>query len=124
MKLMVKRCNKCGALIHVLNDCNCDDCKIVCCGEGMEILKPNSVDAAFEKHVPEVEKDDDKIKVKVNHVMEEEHYIEWICYVTDNGTQFTYFKPGDTPEATYRYEANSIVYAYCNKHELWSSEVK
>ena len=50
---MLKRCNKCGALLKVFKDCNCDNCGITCCGEQLENIKPNSVDASFEKHVPE-----------------------------------------------------------------------
>ena len=75
---MLKRCNKCGVLVKVLKECNCDNCGILCCGETLENVKPNSVDASFEKHVPEYQIDDEIIKVKVNHVMEEKHYIKWI----------------------------------------------
>ena len=61
---MLKRCNKCGALLKVLKDCNCDNCGIACCGETLENIKPNSVDASFEKHVPEykIAATDDKPK--------------------------------------------------------------
>ena len=33
---MLKRCNKCGALLKVLKDCNCDNCGITCCGETLQ----------------------------------------------------------------------------------------
>ena len=36
--------------------------------------------------------DGDKIIVKVNHVMEEDHYIEWISVVSDNEEITKYFK--------------------------------
>lgn len=52
-----------------------EDGKLECCGESMLELVPNSVDASFEKHVPTYEIVDGKVKAKVNHVMEEEHYI-------------------------------------------------
>ena len=42
---MLKRCNKCGALLKVFKDCNCDNCEITCCGETLENIKTNSVDA-------------------------------------------------------------------------------
>ena len=63
---MLKRCNKCFAFVKVLKDCNCENCKISCCGNFLEDIKPNSVDASFEKHVPEYEIDGENIKVKVN----------------------------------------------------------
>ena len=77
-ELILKKCMKCNALVKVLEDCSCDDCGIVCCGEPMKEVRANSVDASFEKHVPTYEKDGNNIHIKVNHVMEEEHYIEWI----------------------------------------------
>ena len=47
-ELIIKKCNKCGALVKVFKDCP----DISCCGEEMRELVPNSVDAAIEKHVP------------------------------------------------------------------------
>ena len=123
-ELKIKKCKKCGALVKVFEDCNCENCGIKCCGEQMELLKPNSVDAAFEKHVPTYEVKDGKIYVRVNHVMEEEHYIEWISIVFDDVEKTVYFKPGDEPTTHCKYVPGSTIYAYCNKHELWKTEVE
>lgn len=122
-ELIIKKCKKCGAIVKVINDCNCDNCGIKCCNETMEKIVPNSVDASFEKHVPIVEINGDKIKVTVNHVMENEHYIEWICIVADGKECIKYFKPGEVAKAEFKYVAGLKVYAYCNKHELWMKEV-
>lgn len=123
-ELVIKKCMKCGAMVQVIEDCNCEGCGIKCCGEQMQILKPNSVDAAIEKHVPTYEVKDGKIFVRVNHVMEEDHYIEWISIVFDNKTVTTYLKPGDEPEMHCKYVPGSTIYAYCNKHSLWKKDVK
>ena len=123
-ELVIKKCKKCGALVKVLEDCNCENCGIQCCSEQMVKLEPNSVDAAFEKHIPEYEVKDGKIFVKVNHVMEEEHYIEWISIVFDGKEKVTYFKPGDEPVAHCKYVPGSVIYAYCNKHGLWKKDVE
>ena len=48
-ELIIKKCKSCGAMVKVLKDCTCENCGIKCCGEEMEILVPNSVDAAVEK---------------------------------------------------------------------------
>ena len=73
-ELLIKKCMKCGAIVKVIEDCKCgEDCGIKCCGEKMTVLKPNSVDAAVEKHVPTYEVKDGKIYARVNHVMEDEH---------------------------------------------------
>ena len=124
-ELIVKKCMKCGAVIKVFEDCKCgDDCGIICCNEKMKVLQPNSVDAAVEKHVPEYEVKDGKIFAKVNHVMEEDHYIEWIAFVFEDKEVIKYLKPGDEPIAHCKYVPGSTIYAYCNKHQLWKKEVE
>ena len=122
--LIIKKCKKCGALVKVFKDCTCENCGIKCCGEQMEALVPNSVDASFEKHVPTYEVKEGKIFARVNHVMEEEHYIEWISIVFDGKEVTTYFKPGDEPVAHAKYVPGAVIYAYCNKHELWKTVVE
>ena len=122
-ELIIRKCKSCGAIVNVLEECNCK-CGIQCCGEEMEKLVPNSVDAAVEKHVPTYEKEQDEICVKVNHVMEDEHYIEWVCFVTENRQCMVKFKPGEKSEARFPYVKGSVVYSYCNKHGLWKKEVE
>ncbi len=122
-ELVVKKCLKCGAIVKVLKDCNCP-CGIECCGEEMKAIVPNSFDAAIEKHVPVYEVKDGKIIARVNHVMEEEHYIEWILIVYDEKEIWTYFKPGDEPVVSAEYVPGSTIYAYCNKHSLWKKDVE
>lgn len=121
-ELVIKKCNKCGAMVKVIEDCTCDNCGIKCCGEEMQVLIPNSVDAAIEKHVPTYEIKDGEIFVTVNHVMEEEHYIEWISIVSDNSELVKYLQPGETATFNCKYIPGSIIYAYCNKHGLWKKE--
>lgn len=122
--LILKKCKSCGAIVKIVKDCTCDDCGIRCCGEQMIRIMPNSSDASFEKHIPEYEIVGDKIIVKVNHVMEEEHYIEWISMVSDKEEDIIYFKEGDIAKAEFKYIPGSILYSYCNKHELWKKEVE
>lgn len=121
---VLKRCMKCGAIVKVLNDCNCDNCGIQCCGEPMKELVPNTVDAAKEKHIPTYQVYGEKIMVRVNHVMDEDHYIEWIACVNDNRERVKYLKPGDEPQVTFKHIPGSTLYAYCNKHYLWKCEVE
>ena len=123
-ELKLKKCKSCGAMVKVVKDCTCDECGIRCCGEQMNEVVPNAVDAAIEKHVPEYRVENDKIIVKVNHVMEDEHYIEWISMVSENQECTKYFKPGDVAETTFRYIPGSSIYAYCNKHSLWKKDVE
>ena len=123
-ELEIKRCNKCGAIVKVIKDCNCDGCGIICCEEPMQVVVPNSVDAAVEKHVPTYEVVGDEIAVKVNHVMEKEHYIEWISLVKENKEYTVTLYPEQNAECRFPYLKGATLYAYCNKHGLWKTEVK
>lgn len=123
-ELIIKKCKSCGAIVRVIEDCTCENCGISCCGEAMEVLVPNSVDAAVEKHVPTFEKVEDEIFVKVNHVMEKEHFIEWISLVADNKEYFVKLYPEQNAECRFPYITGSVLYAYCNKHGLWKKDVE
>lgn len=123
-ELIIRKCKKCGAMVKVLEDCNCDDCGIKCCGETMEVLKPNTEECAVEKHLPTYEKVEDEIFVKVNHVMEKEHYIEWISLVKENLEYTVKLYPEQNAEARFKYIPGSTIYAYCNKHGLWKKVVE
>lgn len=122
--LIIKKCSNCGKMVRVLKCGDNGDCEIKCCGEKMRELTPNSVDAAIEKHVPTYEVNGDKIIVKVNHVMDEDHYIEWISILNGNKEKTVYFKPGEEATASFCYHKGAILYAYCNKHGLWKKEVE
>ena len=124
MDLIIKRCLKCGATVEVLHDCTCENCGVKCCGQEMQVDVPNTVDASAEKHLPVVEVSENNIVVSVPHVMEDEHYIEWIAFVNENTVCKKFYKPGEEPKAVFPYKKGSVVYAYCNKHGLWSTEVK
>ena len=123
-ELVIKKCNKCRAIVKVIEDCNCEGCGIVCCGEPMQVMVPNSVDAAVEKHVPTYEVVDNELVVKVNHVMEKEHFIEWIALVKENKEYTVKLYPEQEAEARFPYIKGATLYAYCNKHGLWKAEVE
>ena len=122
-ELVIKKCKKCGAMVKVIEDCTCDNCGIRCCGEEMEKLVPNSVDAAVEKHVPTFERVEDEIYVTVNHVMEKEHFIEWVAQVSEDTECFKMLYPEQNAEARFKYIPGATIYAYCNKHGLWKKDV-
>ncbi|HPE39405.1 MAG TPA: desulfoferrodoxin family protein [Bacillota bacterium] len=114
-------CKNCGNLVGSIID---SGIPIVCCGQKMEELEPNTVDASQEKHVPIVSFDDCKIHVEVGavqHPMTEEHYISFIYVQTENGGMRKKLQPGELPVADF-YVTNDkpvAVYAYCNLHGLW-----
>ncbi len=125
MKKFLK-CEHCGNLVGVLNDAGVP---IICCGEPMVALSPNTTDAANEKHLPVVTVEGDMIKAvvgSVEHPMEEAHYIQWIFVETENGGHKRALNPGEKPEVTFNLNGEKAiaVYEYCNLHGLWKTDVK
>jgi superoxide reductase len=118
-------CAHCGNVIIKAHD---SGVPIICCGEEMQEMVPNTVDASHEKHVPVVATDDAMVVVKVGsvpHPMTEEHHIEWIYLVGKKSTQTWHLNPGDEPTATFSVIDDTPVaaYAYCNLHGLWKADI-
>ena len=80
------------------------------------------VDAAFEKHIPNYEIVGDNIVVTVNHVMDDDHFIEWVAFVGENKEEFVYFKPEEEINVKFK-NSKGKIYSYCNKHGLWIKEI-
>ena len=115
-------CRHCGNIIAYVKN---SGVPVICCGEKMTRLVPNTTDASQEKHVPVVTIKDNIVTVavgSVEHPMTEEHHIEWIALHTRGGNQRKPLEPGDKPEACFALcEGDEVVnaYAYCNLHGLW-----
>ena len=115
-------CKHCGNLISYVKDVGVG---VSCCGEVMHELKPNSTDAAQEKHVPVAVRDSDLMMVTVGsvpHPMTEEHYISWIVVADGSRTQRHILTPADKPTTGFVVSKDPVkVYAYCNLHGLWEA---
>ena len=126
MKAKFYICRHCGNIIGMINDAGVP---VMCCGQKMEALVPNTTEAAGEKHLPVVTVDGATVTVKVGevaHPMTDEHYIQWVYIETENGGQRRALTPGDKPEVTFCLGEDKpiAVYAYCNLHGLWKTEIK
>ena len=121
-RLEVYKCDACGNIIEVLHG---GAGELVCCGQPMNLLAENTVDAAKEKHVPVVEKTPDGVKVKVGsvaHPMEAKHYIEWIEIIAGGKSYRQFLNPGQAPEATFKVDAEDVTAReYCNLHGHWKA---
>jgi len=125
MKVKFYICRHCGNLVGMIHDASVP---VVCCGEKMEALIPNTVEASAEKHLPVVTIENNVVNVNigsVDHPMLPEHYIEWIYVQTETGGQRKALKPGDDPKVSFLLSDDKAVavYAYCNLHGLWMTEV-
>ena len=118
-------CEHCGNLIEVVHDAKVP---MVCCGQKMTQLIPGTVDASVEKHLPVVTVNGDKVTVEIGsvaHPMSEEHSILWVYLQTDKGGQRKNLEVGAEPKAVFTLcdEKPEAVYAYCNLHGLWKTEI-
>ena len=119
-------CSVCGQIVGIVKDTRRP---LTCCDEEMLHLVPMSVDASHEKHVPVYEVNGNTVEVVVGselHPMTASHYIEWIALETKLGNQRKVLKPGDEPYACFSVcEGDEVeaVYAYCNLHGLWKTEL-
>ena len=118
-------CHNCGLIVETVHD---SAIVPVCCGVKMEEILPNTVEASGEKHIPAVSVEGSVVTVNVgsvNHPMQDVHYIEWVQLVTENGSQRKYLKPGQDPRVVFHLADDKplAVYAYCNLHGLWKTEL-
>ncbi|MDR2967731.1 MAG: desulfoferrodoxin [Methanobacteriaceae archaeon] len=121
----IYRCNVCGNMVEIIKEGLGES--ISCCNQEMELLEERQLDVGPEKHIPIIEKDGEKIIVKmgeVPHPMEEEHYICFVeLFVGDKIYRET-LEVGDDPKAVFEVCADiDDVKAreYCSIHGLWHS---
>ena len=119
-------CKHCGNMIGLLHDAGVP---MMCCGEKMVELVPNTTDAAQEKHVPVATVEGNKVVVNVgsvDHPMLDEHWIQWVYLETDKGGHRKVLNPGEKPNVVFALtedEKTLAVYEYCNLHGLWVAKL-
>ena len=118
-------CPHCGNIVEMVHD---SGVKPFCCGQKMNELVPNTVEASGEKHIPAVKVEGSIVEVNVgsvDHPMVDVHWIEWVQLVTDKGSYRKWLNPGEAPNVKFLLgeEKPVAVYAYCNLHGLWKTEL-
>jgi superoxide reductase len=118
-------CKKCGNIVEFINRKNV---VTVCCGENMAELIPNTTNASVEKHKPVITVLADNINIEIGsilHPMQDDHHIDFVCLETEHGSQRRYLKIGEAPKITFNISNDKpvAVYAYCNLHGLWKTDV-
>ena len=119
-------CRRCGNIAGLIND---SGIPMICCGEKMIELVPNTAEASTEKHLPAVEISGDNISVQIGsvpHPMESGHHIAFVYIETEHGGQRKSLSAGDEPGASFVLSGDRAVaaYAYCNLHGLWKTEIQ
>jgi len=125
-------CKKCGTVIGLVAGAGVP---AMCDGEQMTELVPNTTEAATEKHMPVVTETDccgsdccRGIRVSVGgvpHPMTDAHFIGFVYVETKKGGQRKALKPGGNPVLEFCFcdDAPIAVYAYCNLHGLWKTDM-
>jgi len=120
----VYKCEICGNIVEVIH---AGGGQLVCCGQPMKLMEAKKEEEGYEKHLPVIEKKENKVVVKVGsvpHPMEEKHFIEMIEVITkDDRVLRKYLKPGDKPEAEFDVEEIKEAREYCTIHGLWAKEI-
>jgi len=119
-------CKHCGNLAELIDN---KGIPMMCCGKKMTELFPNTVEASTEKHLPTVTVSGDSISVEVGsvpHPMEEAHHIAFVYVQTERGGQRKFLKASEEPHLTFCFADDQplAVFAYCNLHGLWKTEIK
>jgi len=121
-KGQIYKCAVCGNIVEVLF---AGGGELVCCGQPMDLVKENTVDASKEKHVPVLEKTAEGWWVSVGavpHPMEEKHYIQWIELIAEGMVHRAELQPGSQPKAFFPVKAVKVTAReYCNLHGLWKA---
>ncbi|MCQ2312243.1 MAG: lipocalin family protein [Paludibacteraceae bacterium] len=127
MKTEFYRCPICGNIIlRVINSGVTPEC----CGQPMQKLEANTIDASHEKHVPVITrlgKGSYRVTIGAEpHPVTDEHHINFIYLATEHGGQLRYLTTGGPAEADFCDCNDPIVgaYAYCNLHGLWFADAK
>ena len=118
-------CEQCGNIIGLIED---KGVPMMCCGETMTELIPNTAEASEEKHLPVVAVDGNSVRIQVGsalHPMEEAHHITFVYVETERGGQRKCLYVGEEPQTTFCFMEDKPVaaYAYCNLHGLWKTEI-
>ena len=108
-------CSHCKNLVEMIHF---GGAPLMCCGEKMQLLTPNTTEAATEKHIPVAQVSGNTVSVTV------EHYIMSIFLETEKTVQRCDLTPGQKPAAVFAVAEGDkpvAVYAYCNLHGLWKA---
>ncbi|KZX10568.1 desulfoferrodoxin [Methanobrevibacter curvatus] len=118
------RCKVCKNIVEVVLE---SDGILVCHDQPMELLEERQLEEGGIKHIPLIEKKEDKVIVKVGevaHPMEEEHYIAIVELIVNGKVFRKFLNPGDAPVAEFEVSGDAgelKAREYCTVHGLWPS---
>lgn len=108
-------CPICGNVIHATGEGS-----FSCCGITLPVQEAETFD---DSHLLLIARMENDWFMSMEHPMEKEHYISFFAYVTANKVQIIKLYPEQNSEVRFPISGHGIIYAYCNKHGLFSKRI-
>ena len=115
LKSRIYVCPICGNVIHAMGEG-----AVSCCGIR---LPEQDAEDPDELHRIYVENLDGELYVYLDHPMEKGHSISFMAYVTDCHLQMEKLYPEQAAQAHFRRAGRGTIFAFCNRHGLFSVKV-
>ena len=109
-------CPVCGNVIQATGDT-----VVSCCGITLPPLEAEGADA---EHIIRTEIVEDEYYVTIEHPMTKGHYISFLAAISDHGVQLAKLYPEGSAEARFKIGRVKQLYAYCNRHGLYSHKLR
>lgn len=105
-------CPVCGNVIRTTGEA-----VISCCGIVLPALEAEPIDR---EHLIRISVVEDEYYVTLDHPMSKDHYISFLAAVSGQGVQIIKLYPEGNAEARFKINQVRRIYAYCNRHGLFS----
>lgn len=115
-KISLYVCPICGNVIQAVGEA-----AISCCGVSLPPLQAEDADLSHEISVEPIE-DEFFVSVK-DHSMEKNHYISFLALGTSDGFHVLKLYPEGAAQGRFLRRGHGTIYAYCNRHGLFSVKV-
>lgn len=109
-------CPICGNIIHAVGEG-----AYSCCGIRLPEQEPEVPDTV---HTIVIAHSDGELYIHLEHPMEKSHFISFIAYVTDNQIQMEKLYPEQAAEARFRRTGCGKILIFCNRHGLFSVNMR
>ncbi len=109
-------CPICGNVLFSIGEA-----VISCCGVTLPALEAERPD---DSHDIQVEVVEDEYYILLSHEMSKTHSISFLAAVRDNGVEMIKLYPEHNAEARFKINRTGKIYWYCNRHGLFSTEIR
>jgi DNA-binding XRE family transcriptional regulator/desulfoferrodoxin (superoxide reductase-like protein) len=109
-------CPVCGNVLFARGDA-----MISCCGIQLPAMEAEDPDPAHEVRTERIE---DEIFVSCGHVMEKDHFLSFVAYMTPDRCEIKALYPEGNAEARFFWRGSGWLYTCCNRHGLYRQRIE